>query len=58
MKFALAEYETVDIWINNAGVNQPQKSNMGANRKWNKHNYRCWLKGNCLWFKSCNGRNE
>lgn len=26
MKFALAEYETVDIWINNAGVNQPQKA--------------------------------
>ncbi|MCR5146894.1 MAG: SDR family oxidoreductase [Clostridia bacterium] len=26
MKFALVEFNTVDIWINNAGVNQPQKA--------------------------------
>ena len=26
MKFALAEFKEVDIWINNAGVNQPQKA--------------------------------
>ncbi len=26
MKFAKKEFEQVDIWINNAGVNQPQKS--------------------------------
>ena len=26
MKFILAEYKAVDIWINNAGVNQPQKA--------------------------------
>ena len=26
MKFALLKFESVDIWINNAGVNQPQKA--------------------------------
>ena len=26
MRFSLSEYEKVDIWINNAGVNQPQKA--------------------------------
>ena len=26
MKFAVSQFETVDIWINNAGVNQPQKA--------------------------------
>ena len=26
MKFAISEFEKVDIWINNAGVNQPQKA--------------------------------
>ena len=26
MKFALEKFEAVDIWINNAGVNQPQKA--------------------------------
>ena len=26
MKFAVLEFNTVDIWINNAGVNQPQKA--------------------------------
>lgn len=26
MKFTIAEYKSVEIWINNAGVNQPQKS--------------------------------
>lgn len=26
MKFSIAEFNTVDIWINNAGVNQPQKA--------------------------------
>ena len=26
MNFAIAEFKTVDIWINNAGVNQPQKA--------------------------------
>lgn len=26
MKFAVAEFNMVDIWINNAGVNQPQKA--------------------------------
>ena len=26
MKFAISEFEAVDIWINNAGVNQPQKA--------------------------------
>lgn len=26
MNSAIAEFETVDIWINNAGVNQPQKA--------------------------------
>lgn len=26
MKYAVSEFETVDIWINNAGVNQPQKA--------------------------------
>jgi len=26
MKFAIAEFKQVDIWINNAGVNQPQKA--------------------------------
>ena len=26
MKFAIEKFETVDIWINNAGVNQPQKA--------------------------------
>jgi len=26
MKFAVAEFSKVDIWINNAGVNQPQKA--------------------------------
>lgn len=26
MEFAISEFETVDIWINNAGVNQPQKA--------------------------------
>lgn len=26
MKFTLEEYKEVDIWINNAGVNQPQKA--------------------------------
>ena len=26
MAFAIAEFNTVDIWINNAGVNQPQKT--------------------------------
>lgn len=26
MKFSIAEYKKVDIWINNAGVNQPQKA--------------------------------
>ena len=26
MKFAISEFEVVDIWINNAGVNQPQKA--------------------------------
>lgn len=26
MKFALSKFESVDIWINNAGVNQPQKA--------------------------------
>ncbi len=26
MKFAIAEFQEVDIWINNAGVNQPQKA--------------------------------
>lgn len=26
MKFAVSEFKTVDIWINNAGVNQPQKA--------------------------------
>ena len=26
MKFAINEFEIVDIWINNAGVNQPQKA--------------------------------
>ena len=26
MKFAISEFKTVDIWINNAGVNQPQKA--------------------------------
>ena len=26
MVFAVAEFKTVDIWINNAGVNQPQKA--------------------------------
>ena len=26
MKFAIAEFNSVDIWINNAGVNQPQKA--------------------------------
>lgn len=25
MRFAVSEFNTVDIWINNAGVNQPQK---------------------------------
>lgn len=25
-KYAISEFETVDIWINNAGVNQPQKA--------------------------------
>ena len=26
MTFAIGEFKTVDIWINNAGVNQPQKA--------------------------------
>ena len=26
MKFAILKFKTVDIWINNAGVNQPQKA--------------------------------
>ena len=26
MQFAIAEFKTVNIWINNAGVNQPQKA--------------------------------
>ena len=26
MDFAISEFKTVDIWINNAGVNQPQKA--------------------------------
>ena len=26
MRFAVAEFQKVDIWINNAGVNQPQKA--------------------------------
>lgn len=26
MKFAISEFKEVDIWINNAGVNQPQKA--------------------------------
>ena len=26
MSFAIAEFNSVDIWINNAGVNQPQKA--------------------------------
>ena len=26
MRFAVSEFNTVDIWINNAGVNQPQKA--------------------------------
>lgn len=26
MKYAISEFEMVDIWINNAGVNQPQKA--------------------------------
>ena len=26
MKFAISEFQEVDIWINNAGVNQPQKA--------------------------------
>ena len=26
MKYAISEFEKVDIWINNAGVNQPQKA--------------------------------
>ena len=26
MKYSISEFEKVDIWINNAGVNQPQKS--------------------------------
>ena len=26
MKFTIEEFKTVDIWINNAGVNQPQKA--------------------------------
>ena len=26
MKFAIEQFKTVDIWINNAGVNQPQKA--------------------------------
>ena len=26
MKFAVEEFKIVDIWINNAGVNQPQKA--------------------------------
>ena len=26
MRFAIEEFKTVDIWINNAGVNQPQKA--------------------------------
>ena len=26
MRYALKEFKTVDIWINNAGVNQPQKA--------------------------------
>ena len=26
MKFAISEFKAVDIWINNAGVNQPQKA--------------------------------
>lgn len=26
MKYAISEFESVDIWINNAGVNQPQKA--------------------------------
>ena len=33
MEFAIKEYKTVDIWINNAGVNQPQEAIWDLNEK-------------------------